>query len=270
MRLESVPKYFAPKSPTFSDSSRATSSDSLTGTDVMAAFGMCQSQAEFGLDLFLAKQGISSPERALAGLQGYAVKTAASHKAMRKHSDDAQKMVIGVLVAFAFQDYARSAASVKTCECCNGQGFIEADVFTNKVHYPDGKPPKWAKITKGVFPSYWEEVKSVREVVKVLCPECKGKKVISHACRCHGKGKVIDKKLTEKTGIPTMKECCKCSGRGYARLPAEQVRRALAAEGLEIAETTWRRDYKPFYEQLVTQCHKEESIADAALSSVTV
>ncbi|MGQ5801010.1 antitermination protein Q, partial [Serratia sp. IR-2025] len=65
MRLESIPKYFAPKSPTFSDSPRATASDSLTGTDVMAAFGMCQAQAEFGLDLFLAKQGISSPERAL-------------------------------------------------------------------------------------------------------------------------------------------------------------------------------------------------------------
>ncbi|ASL91602.1 TPA: antitermination protein [Serratia marcescens] len=270
MRLESIPKYFAPKSPTFSDSPRATASDSLTGTDVMAAFGMCQAQAEFGLDLFLAKQGISSPERALERLKEYAIKAAGAHKAIRKHSEEIQHRAIGVMVAFAFQDYSRSAASVRTCECCKGEGFIDAEVFTNKVQYPDGKPPKWAKITKGVFPSYWEEVKSVREVVKVLCPTCKGKKVISNACRCHGRGKVLDKKLSDKTGIPVMKDCDKCSGRGYARLPAEQVRKALALEGLEIAETTWRRDYKPFYEQLVTQCHKEESIADSMLAAVTV
>ena len=270
MRLESIPKYFAPKSPTFSDSPRATSTDALTGTDIMAALGLADMKGGFGLDLFLAKQGISSPERALESLKDYAEKAAIFHKAMRKHSEELQQIAISFMVLFAFQDYSRSAASVRECECCKGEGFIEADVFTNKVKYPDGKPPKWARITKGVFPSYWEEVKAVREVVKVLCPTCKGKKVISNACRCNGRGKVLDKALTDKTGIPTMKECGKCSGRGYARLPAEQVRKALALEGLEIAETTWRREYKPFYEQLVTQCHKEESVADAMLAAVTV
>ncbi|HEG1757374.1 TPA: antitermination protein, partial [Enterobacter kobei] len=40
MNLESIAKYFAPKSPMFSDSPRATASDSLTGTDVMAALGL--------------------------------------------------------------------------------------------------------------------------------------------------------------------------------------------------------------------------------------
>ncbi|RIQ15674.1 antitermination protein, partial [Salmonella enterica subsp. enterica serovar Newport str. CFSAN000835] len=33
MNLESIAKYFAPKSPMFSDSSRATATDCLTGTD---------------------------------------------------------------------------------------------------------------------------------------------------------------------------------------------------------------------------------------------
>ncbi|MDO2092863.1 hypothetical protein Q2458_25430, partial [Escherichia coli] len=59
--------------------------------------------------------------------------------------------------------YARSAASVRRCDCCDGSGITEVEVFTNKIHYPDGKPPKWAKVTKGVYPSYWEEWKSVRE-----------------------------------------------------------------------------------------------------------
>ncbi len=45
MRLESVAKFHSPKSPMMSDSPRATASDSLSGTDVMAAMGMAQSQA---------------------------------------------------------------------------------------------------------------------------------------------------------------------------------------------------------------------------------
>ncbi|MBL1874736.1 antitermination protein, partial [Klebsiella pneumoniae] len=40
MNLESIAKYFAPKSPMLSDSPRATASDGLTGTDIMAALGL--------------------------------------------------------------------------------------------------------------------------------------------------------------------------------------------------------------------------------------
>ncbi|HCF8260652.1 TPA: antitermination protein, partial [Klebsiella pneumoniae] len=71
-----------------------------------------------------------------------------------------------ILAEYAFEDYSRSASSKKTCDCCNGSGFIDAVAFTNKVTYPDGKPPKWVKVTKGIYPSYWEEVKSVREQVR--------------------------------------------------------------------------------------------------------
>ncbi len=38
-----------------SDSPRATASDSLSGTDVMAAMGMAQSQAGFGMAAFCGK-----------------------------------------------------------------------------------------------------------------------------------------------------------------------------------------------------------------------
>lgn len=151
----------------------------------------------------------------------------------------------------------------------NGAGFIDAEVFTSKVHYPDGKPPKWAAITKGVFPSYWEEWKSVREGVRVLCSACNGKGVISNACRCHGKGKVVDQKESQLQGVPVMKECGKCSGRGYARIPAENVRKALCSEVMEISQPTWSRNFKPLYELLVTRCHAEESQADAELKTVT-
>ncbi|SQH40190.1 antitermination protein [Salmonella enterica] len=81
---------------------------------------------------------------------------------------DLRASVLHVLATMAYQDYSRSAASVRPCECCNGAGFIDAEVFTMK--------------TAGASQRH------VREVVRVLCTECKGKRVISNACRCHGRG----------------------------------------------------------------------------------
>lgn len=149
------------------------------------------------------------------------------------------------------------------------RGFIEAEVFTNKLSFPHGKPPVWAKMSRAVRPSDWEKWTKTREVAKVQCKTCNGKGVISNACRCHGKGKVLDMEATRLQGIPVMKECGKCSGRGYARLPAENAGKAICSEVMEISQPTWSRSYKPFYEQLITQCHMEESNADAALKSVT-
>ena len=269
MNLESIAKYFAPKSPMFSDSSRATATDNLTGTDVMAALGLVNAQCGFGFDLYMAKIGISSPDRALEALYDSAVEISRRFKSVTELDETVRRRVLEIMCAFAYQDYTRSAASVRQCDCCAGSGFTEADVFTNKVQYPDGKPPAWTKITKGVCPSYWEEWKSVRETAKILCSACNGKGVISNACRCHGKGTVLDKKETDRQGVPVMKECRKCSGRGYARLPAENVRKALCGDVMTISQPTWSRNFKPLYELLVSQCHIEESQADAALKSVT-
>ncbi|TGC25849.1 antitermination protein [Escherichia sp. E1130] len=269
MNLESIAKYFAPKSPMFSDSSRATATDNLTGTDVMAALGLVNARCGFGFDLYLAKIGISSPDRALEELYVSAVELSRRCKSVTELDETIRRRVLEIMCAFAYQDYTRSAASVRQCDCCAGSGFTEADVFTNKVQYPDGKPPKWAAITNGVYPSYWEEWKSVRETARVMCNTCNGKGVISNACRCHGKGKVLDKKATELQGVPVMKECGKCSGRGYARLPAESVRKALCEGVMTISQPTWSRNFKPLFELLVSQCHVEESHADAALKSVT-
>lgn len=269
MNLESIAKYFAPKSPMLSDSPRATASDSLTGTDVMAALGLVNAKCGLGFDLYLAKIGISSPDRAMELLYGTAEQLSKRHSAICGLSESVRRRVIEILCTFAYQDYTRSAASVRSCECCSGQGFIEAEVFTNKVSFPHGKPPVWAKMSRAVRPSDWEEWTKTREVAKVQCKPCNGKGVISNACRCHGKGKVLDKEATRLQGIPVMKECGKCSGRGYARLPAENARKAICSEVMEISQPTWSRSYKPFYEQLITQCHMEESNADAALKSVT-
>ncbi len=63
MRLESVAKFHSPKSPMMSDSPRATASDSLSDTDVMAAMGMAQSQAGFGMAAFCGKHELSQNDK---------------------------------------------------------------------------------------------------------------------------------------------------------------------------------------------------------------
>ena len=67
MNLENAVKFFAPKTPSLSDAPRATATDGLTGTDVMAAMGMCQSSAEFGFSAFMGKIGVSVADRDRTG-----------------------------------------------------------------------------------------------------------------------------------------------------------------------------------------------------------
>lgn len=112
MRLESIPKYFSPKSPTFSDSPRATASDSLTGTDVMAAFGMCQAQAELGLSAFMGKMGVSDADKvkAVTLLAEKGMAESVRVAPLRKLQDETRVRVVLALSVFAFLDYSRSAS----------------------------------------------------------------------------------------------------------------------------------------------------------------
>ena len=104
MRLESIPKYFAPKSPTFSDSPRATASDSLTGTDVMAAFGMCRAQAELGLSAFMGKMGVSDADKvkAVTLLAEKGMAESVRVAPLRKLPDETRVRVVLALSVFAF------------------------------------------------------------------------------------------------------------------------------------------------------------------------
>lgn len=167
MNLESIAKYFAPKSPMLSDSPRATASDGLTGTDIMAALGLVNAKCGFGFDLYLAKIGVSTPDRAMELLYESAERLSIRFNIVSELSHDVRKRVLEVLCAFAYQDYTRSAASVRKCSCCAGAGFTEAQVFTNKCSYPWGKPPYWAKMSRAVLPSHWERWIEAREIVKL-------------------------------------------------------------------------------------------------------
>lgn len=274
MRMESTLRYFFAKTSTISDSPRTTASDDLTCTDIMAAFGLADSRAGFGFDLFLAKHGISNPDRAIESLYQFALTRVSKSQSISNLADDIKHIVLQTLATFAFQDYARSAASVRPCDCCNGEGFLDAEVFANKVHMPfPAKEIVKASLSwgvKGFKPSEYEIHRELREKVRVLCPTCKGKKVLSNACRCHGKGKILDKDATEEqAGIPVYKDCDKCDARGYSRLKFSAVMAALNQQNSGIGKTFAYDHLQPFMELLVTQCHKEESIAEAMLNAVT-
>lgn len=276
MRLESIPKYFAPKSPTFSDSPRATASDSLTGTDVIAAFGMCQAQAELGLSAFLGKMGVSDADKVKAVLLLAEKGMADSIRVapLRKLQEETRAGVVLALSVFAFLDYSRSAASVVACDCCSGTGFIEAEVFTNKVHTPfPAKELVKASIrfgVKGFKPSEYEVSRELRENVRVKCKNCDGKGRLSTACRdCSGRGTAVDKKETEKQGVPVRGTCKRCSGRGYERIPASRAFDAVQQVTDAISLATWEKTVKPFYDGLIRTLECEENHAEQALQRVT-
>ncbi|MFH5031701.1 antitermination protein [Citrobacter portucalensis] len=253
MNLENTVKYHFAKSTMISDAPRATASDSLTGTDIMAAIGMTQSRAALGFSAFLGKMDISDydRERAIDLLTKYAIEHCDKVAALRKLESDVKPKVMKVLATFAFADYSRSAASTRTCDCCHGNKFVEAEVMTMK-HI--GRP----------------HLSEKRETVKVLCHKCKGKGVLTNACQCNGKGTVLDKEKTIlQSGVPAYKTCSRCNGRGYARLLPDSVRKYICVTVMDIPETTWRRSYKDFFESLVGECIKQEEYANQMLNKVT-
>ncbi|HBU1595201.1 TPA: antitermination protein, partial [Klebsiella pneumoniae] len=110
MNLENTVKYHFAKSTLISDSPRATASDSLTGTDIMAAMGMTQERAAMGYSAFLGKMGISNNDRdrAIGLLAEYALTKCDKVAALRKLSPTVKPKVIRILAEYAFEDYSRS------------------------------------------------------------------------------------------------------------------------------------------------------------------
>lgn len=275
MNLESTVKYHFAKSTMISDSPRATGSDSLTGTDTMAAMGMTQERAALGYSAFLGKMGISNNdrERAIELLAEYALTKCDKIAALRKLSSDIKPLVMLQLCTFAFEDYSRSATSVKQCDCCNGEGFIDADVFSMKAFMPKhAREMMKFSLECGlkVIPSQYENRRQVQEAVRVLCHQCKGKKVVNCACNdCHGRGKAVNKELTEEQGVPVLADCKRCSGRGYERLPSTEAYAAVCSITNSISLATWEKSVKRFYDELITKFDIEEAWADAQLQAIT-
>lgn len=275
MNLENTVKYHFAKSTLISDSPRATASDSLTGTDIMAAMGMTQERAAMGYSAFLGKMGISKNDRdrAIGLLAEYAMTKCDKVAALRKLEPGVKPLVIRQLVTFAFEDYSRSAASVKQCDCCDGEGFIDAEVFSMKTNTP-AYAKEIIKASKvfglKVIPSQHQNRREVKEITRVLCPQCKGKKAISCACSdCRGRGKAVNQKETKQQGVPVFSTCKRCGGRGYERIPSTEAHAAVCQITDVISLDTWKKSVKPFYDQLITKFDIEEAWAEIQLKQIT-
>lgn len=254
MSLEATVKYHFPKTASFAGMPPATASDSLSGTDYMAAMGMTQSRAPLGYTAFMGKVGVSENDaaRAVALLTEYALSTCDKVAALRKLGSDIKPAVMQTLATYAYMDYCRSAASVKPCDCCDAKGFIEADVFSMKSPLSGG------------------HVRNVKETVRVLCKQCSGKGVVSTACRdCNGRGRAVMKAETEKQGVPVMGDCKRCGGRGFERIPSTEAHNAACEITDAISIDTWKKSCKPFYDQLIGKLEIEESWANSSLNKVT-
>ena len=251
MNLESLPKYYSPKSPKLNDEAPATGGDALSITDVMAAQGMVQAEASLGFYLFLAKMGIQDPQPAIEGLMDYAL--ALRNPAMKKLSDDARAEMARCLAQFAYSDYARSAASSCECDHCNGKGVIR--IMREVVKHPG---------VKGI------EATVRREEVEELCKHCAGKGKISTACRdCSGRGTAIDKKRSLLHGVPVQKICDRCNGKGFSRLPTTLARARVARLVPDMTDYQWYNGYADVINKLVTKCWQEETYAELKLREVT-
>ncbi|EIZ8584090.1 antitermination protein [Salmonella enterica subsp. enterica] len=251
MKLESLPKFYAPKTANLSATAPATGGERMTITDVMAAQGFVQSKTPLGFALFLAKAGIQSPDAAIELLALVAAGAVERCSVIAFLPEQQIGAVVRVLATMAYQDYSRSAASVRPCECCGGEGFIDAEVFTMRAVLVAG-----TEIERG----------EAREAVRILCRECKGKKTISNACQCSGRGVV---KVFDSNGLQIEKTCGKCGGRGYSRLKFSAVLAGLREVWPELKKTTAYNEIGPFFEMLVTRCHAEEAAAGEALQEVT-
>ncbi len=267
MDLDNIVKFFAPKGMHISDSVRATASEQLTVTDVMAALGMTQADAGIGLAMYLGKAGVSKQDRdaAISWLSEYAKEAAPF--AVRRLCGKKFPLCMRILAKFAYNDYASSAADSFDCPKCHGKRLVEKTSMVTKSHYTM-RLPQWAK-DFGQSPSDFEKTREVKSIEHVLCDKCHGTGQISKRCQCGGTGKTLDRKATEFQGVPVYKECKRCEGRGYSRPKSSVAYRGIFSELPSLPDRTWRYSWKPFYEQLVTKCFQEESYSNSQLKRVT-
>lgn len=267
MDLDNVVKFFAPKGMHISDSGRATASEQLSVTDVMAALGMTKADAGIGLAMYLGKAGVSKQDReaSINWLAEYAKQSVPF--AVRRLAGKKLSLCMLILARFAYNDYASSAADLFVCPQCNGKGLIGKVRVVTKCHYTM-RLPQWAK-DLGQSPSDFERKREIKDVEQSLCSKCHGTGKLSKRCQCGGAGKTLDRKETEMHGVPIYKECKRCKGFGYSRPKSSVAYRGIFSELPSLPERTWRYSWKPFYEMLVSRCFQEESYSNSQLKKAT-
>ncbi|MCM7515849.1 antitermination protein [Enterobacter hormaechei] len=261
MKIETISRYFSPATPAPDAMPRPSSPDRMRREDVLAALAFSSRECRTGLLLHLVRAGVLAPTEALESLCRVAEAERVTCPPLMKLPAVQRRTALNVLCVCAIEDYARSAASRPLCRSCDGSGFTQAEVFTNRVHCRPGGRPGSRVNDGGVSHEVWREV---REQVRVCCRACGGKGVRPRGCRCRGRGEVPDRKETLRQGVPVMKPCGQCHGQGYTRMAFSVVLRRLAPVW-SPGKTVAYRDVRPFFDWLVSRCHQEEAHAERVL-----
>lgn len=83
---------------------------------------------------------------------------------------------------------------------------------------------------------------------------------------CNGTGRMRDLAESARQGALVDRECDRCSGRCFKRLP---VSRAVTLLLPELTQSSWSRNWKLFFEMLVTRCEIKENYADSVFRGMT-
>lgn len=94
--------------------------------------------------------------------------------------------------------------------------------------------------------------------------------MIHARCRCGGKGEVLDRKATKELGAPVFKTCECCSGNGFSVVPSATVHRATLKHLPDLHQSSWSRNWKPFYEGLVDTLRRGERQAAVEFEKATI
>ena len=244
MKLEASLKHFSPQG--------------MHISDIMTGIGVTTSRARFGLAAFFGKTGISKSDEQMAvqALARYAIDSAP--KNVRKAAGKSLGRCCLILAQFAFAEYSRSAETTGICTTCEGAGLTKS--VEEVVKHP------------GIYKSDGEEIVAPiirQEIVLRQCVVCGGKGAINARCRCGGSGQVLDRKETKEHGAPVYKTCERCSGNGFTSVKSANAHRAIQMYIPDLHQSSWSRNWKPFYEGLVDMLHKGERQAAAEFEKAT-
>lgn len=267
MKLENVAHYLSPKSSRLDSIAIFSHHGNVKREDVIAALSYADQQCNLGIELYLAKINISSPDKSLESLLNLATLHKNEYAIFQEIEPNVLNSILRVICAFVYQDYARSAESERPCKKCNSSGFIDAKVFTNTrrlaAENESNKPMAKLRVASRGSSDYY----NFKNAERVICKTCNGKGKLRHACQCRGRGHVLDKEQTYFRQVPVLKECEKCKGRGYSRVRFSTVLKGIQAV-YPLKKTVAYQQIKPFFEMMVAKCYQAEAQADSAFSKV--
>ncbi|MCL2897923.1 antitermination protein [Brenneria tiliae] len=88
-------------------------------------------------------------------------------------------------------------------------------------------------------------------------------------CRCRGRGKVTDQAASRAAGTTIEKVCPRCGGSGMKPVKSATAYKVIKALVPELTQRTWSRNWKAFYDSLITQCYQESMAAEKLFSLIT-